>query len=213
MDASLSDLLICPRCGPTYGLILLPYDAAERRVRAGVLGCANCRGRYPIQDGVADLRSDAVEAGPAPTGASGAVDQRRSSDDPAVRLAGLLDLAEAQGTVLLAGRAAAHASALAGLVPGVQVVTTGGGDIPGTAGLGISVMRLGNVLPFRSRSLRGVALTGPFATLVEEGARVLGRRGHLVLDPAPAGAVDRLGRAGMTVLAEEGPVVVAGRAA
>jgi uncharacterized protein YbaR (Trm112 family) len=213
MDASLSDLLICPRCGPTYGLILLPYEAADRRVRTGILGCANCRERYPIDGGVADLRPDETGAGAGPAGVAEDADGVRvwqEGGEPAVRLAALMNLAAARGTVLVAGPAAAHAPALAGLVEGAQVVSAGGGR-PGPGGPGVSAMRLGNVLPFRSGSLCGVALTGPFAALLEEGARVLGRPGHLVLDPAPAGARERLEALALNVLAEERRIVVAGR--
>lgn len=216
MDVSLSDLLICPRCGPTYGLILLPHDASDRRVRTGVLGCANCRQRYTIGDGIADLRPDGPEAGAGPAEPADGVGEARGAegwhdgDEPAVRLAGLMDLSEARGTVLVAGPAAVHAPALTALLEGAQLVSAGGGA-PGAGGPAVSVMRLGNVLPFRSGSLRGVTLTGPFAALLEEGARVLGRRGHLVLDPAPAGARERLERMALRVLAEEGRVLVAGR--
>jgi hypothetical protein len=38
MHLSLSDLLTCPRCGPGWGLVLLPGEVRERRVETGVLG-------------------------------------------------------------------------------------------------------------------------------------------------------------------------------
>jgi len=74
---------------------------------------------------------------------------------------------------------------------------------------GVSPMRVGAILPFRSDSLRGVALTGGYGALLEEGARILGPEGHLVLDPAPGGARGRLEAAGLHVLVEEDGVVVA----
>ncbi|MFW5952018.1 MAG: hypothetical protein ACOCVZ_07895, partial [Gemmatimonadota bacterium] len=122
----------------------------------------------------------------------------------------LMGIAEARGTVLLAGPAAAHAALLGELVPGVSVVAVGGGGGGGEGG-GVSWVRLTTVLPFRDRSLRGVALTGGRAGLVEEGARVLGLAGQLVLEPAPADARTRVEAAGLTVLAEEGGTLVAGR--
>ena len=56
MELSLTDLVTCPRCGPTYGLILIPDEVRERRVVSGLLGCPNCRERYGVEAGVADLR-------------------------------------------------------------------------------------------------------------------------------------------------------------
>ncbi|MEJ2502015.1 MAG: hypothetical protein P8177_01680 [Gemmatimonadota bacterium] len=198
MHTSLSDLLVCPRCGPTYGLVLLPGEVRDQRVVAGVLGCANCRERYRIEGGEADLRVVGGTGSGAPRG----VGEREA----AVRLAALMGLAEARGTVLVAGPAAAHAEVLAGVVPDVEVVAVDGVPSPR-----VSSLRVAGVLPFRSGSLRGVARTGERAKLVEEGARVLGPAGRLVVEPAPAGARQRLESAGLRVLAEEGDTVVSGR--
>jgi hypothetical protein len=76
----------------------------------------------------------------------------------------------------------------------------------------VSPVRVTRVLPFRTGSLRGVALTGGAAmALLEEGARVLGREGRLVVDPTPEGGASRVEAAGLRVVAEEGSVLVAGR--
>lgn len=223
MNVELSDLLTCPRCGPTYGLVLLPHEVAERRVRTGVLGCANCRERYVIEGGVADLRvggsaSDAESNADAESDLEG-----EPPAEPAVRLAGLLGLAEARGTVLVAGPEAARAADLSRLVEGVEVVSVadreprggraGAVGVPGGGGGGgrVSRVRIDGVIPFRSGSLRGVALTGEWSSLVEEGARVLGSEGRLVLDPSPAGVAERLAEAGLRVVAAEAGVVVAVR--
>ncbi|MDX1674991.1 MAG: hypothetical protein R3314_09375 [Longimicrobiales bacterium] len=205
----MSDLLTCPRCGPRYGLILLPYEAADRRVVSGVLGCANCRERYPVAEGVADLR---MGEPPSFVGTSETTFDAvaGAEEQEAVRLAGLMGLAEARGTVLLAGPAAAHAAAVSALVEGVEVVAVLEGTEPGPAA-GVTRLRVTARLPFRDGSLRGVALTGPRVALVAEGARVLGREGRLVLDPAPEAARSHLGAAGLTVLAEERGVMVAAR--
>lgn len=228
MDVGLSDRLTCPRCGPTYGLVLLPYEVEDRRVRSGVLGCANCRERYAIEEGVGDLRVEAGDgpgpgaaggpgkAGPAAPGGVGSATASveasggtlLEADDAPVRLAGLMGLAEAQGVALVAGPAAVHAVALSALVEGVEVVVVGA---KARAGVGVSELRLTTVLPFRSGSVRGVALTGRWTSLLEEGARVLDRAGRLVLDPAPAGLRERLEAAGLRVLVEEDGVAVAGQ--
>lgn len=235
MHVELSDLLTCPRCGPTHGLVLLPQEVADRRVRSGVLGCSNCRERYPVEAGVADLRVGAgtgLGPGASSEADGGAGDESEyvgEGGDPVVRLAGLMGLGEARGTVLVAGPASAHAAALSHLVEGVEVVSVGAvpagtsgagwtpdaGEEPDDASAGGSVSRLlvTTALPFRSGSLRGVALTGRRASLLEEGARVLGREGRLMVDPAPADARERLDAVGLTVVAEEGDVVVAVAAA
>lgn len=214
MDISLSDLLTCPRCGPAHGLILLPDEVRERRVVTGVLGCANCRERYAVERGVADLRGDFGVVGGGSEGGEGVGVAVRGGDrEAAVRLAALLGLTEAGGVVLLAGPAAELGERLAEVAPGTSVVTTVGadawesGDVSGV----VSRLRLGKVLPLRAGSVRGVALTGGYGELVEGGGRLVAPAGRLVLDPAPAGARDRVQAGGLRVLVEEGGVLVAGR--
>src|SRR4051794_6449637 len=117
MHILLTDLLTCPRCGPEFGLVLLAERVEERRVREGRLGCPNCREQYPVRAGVADLRLPG-----APDADAAAVSSSAADADEAVRLAALLGLAEASGTVLLAGDAAAQAGAMAALLGQVEVV-------------------------------------------------------------------------------------------
>lgn len=200
MHVALTDVLTCPRCGPGHGLILLPETVRERRAVSGFLGCADCRTRYPIRGGVAEL---ALEESPTVAEATAVAG---GTGKGAVRLAALLGLADADGVVLLAGPVAAHAAELAALVPGVEVVAT-----LTEATAGVSTARLGGSLPFQSRRLRGVALTGePASSLLEEGARVVGGGSRLLLEPAPGDARARLEALGMRVVAEEGETVVAG---
>ena len=56
MNTVLVDHLVCPRCGPPYGLILLAHDVRDRRVHEGEFGCPNCRDRFPVEGGFGDLR-------------------------------------------------------------------------------------------------------------------------------------------------------------
>lgn len=205
MDIALSDLLTCPRCGPAHGLILLPDTVRDRRVVSGVLGCANCRERYAVEAGVADLRAGGGEdANGGDAGGEGAGGDR----DAAVRLAALLGLTDGGGVVLIAGPAAAEAELLGEVVAGITVVASAPGVVPSA---GVSRLRVGSTLPLRTGSLRGVALTGAHARLVEEGARLVGPAGRLVLDPAPEDARARLEATGLRVLVEEAGVMVSGR--
>lgn len=205
MHVSLTDVLTCPRCGPGHGLILLPEAVRDRRVVSGFLGCADCRERYAVREGVADLSGGgAVDAG---GGAWGGERGDGGEGGEAVRLAGLLGLGEAQGVVLVAGPAAAAARELSGLLEAVEVVVAGT-----SPEAGVSVLRVGGALPFQSAKLRGVALTGPAADLLlEEGARVVAPLARLLLDPAPADARARLAAAGLRVVVEEGGAVLASR--
>lgn len=56
MNVALVDHLVCPRCGPPNGLLLLAHDVRERRVHEGEFGCPNCRDRFPVTGGFGDLR-------------------------------------------------------------------------------------------------------------------------------------------------------------
>ncbi len=229
MKSSLSDLVTCPRCGPEWGLVLIPTRTAGRRVEEGVLGCPNCRERYRIAGGVASLevpgeapreggddQAEAAAADPEPA-------EEGAAAERAVRFAALLGLAEGGGTVVLAGVAATDAARIAALLPDVDVVevvrdapagaAAGGGD--GAAdepdGPGWSVLRVSSVLPLRSRGARAAALTGWASEWIEEGARVVGIGGRLVLEPAPQDAEARLTDAGLRILAKQGATVVAAR--
>jgi uncharacterized protein YbaR (Trm112 family) len=212
MHLSLSDLLTCPRCGPEHGLVLLPEALRDRRVESGVLGCPNCRERYPIRDGVADLAAvpgaaDAIQG--ASEGPDEGWDGVREAEDWAVRLGGLLGLAGAgRGVVLVAGPAAVGAVRLGGLVEGIEVVVvhrdTPGGEAGGDGG----GVRVGLKLPFRTGSVRGVALTGWATSLVGEGSRVLAPGARLLLEPVSSETRERAACAGRAVVLDEGDTLI-----
>jgi uncharacterized protein YbaR (Trm112 family) len=207
----LTDVLCCPRCGPEHGLILLADELEERRVRTGRLGCANCRSSYPIRGGVADLRP-APAAGDRDTRAAAAPGAPvAASDDPeaAVRIAALLDLAGGVALALLVGGAVAHAAEVARLVPHVELVAAGRAAAP-PEGLS-SIVWSGPELPFRSLSLRAVALGTDAGVPPDEGLRVLGVGGRLLLeehDPATRGVLEQKGA---RFLLEQDALAVASR--
>lgn len=235
MDIALTDLLTCPRCGPSYGLVVMPGEVRDRRIRTGVLGCANCRERYRLEEWVADLRSGEPgevggEAGPgAPEGRS------RPDQEAATRLGALLGLGDGGGVVVLTGPAAAQAGLLRELVPGIRVVLVGSGpqrrtmadeeraygestDVESASYVRVDsahpahpVAQRPGIVPLRDRSVRGVVLDGSWSELLEEGARLLASGGRLVVEPAPTDAVGRLEGAGLRVLLNEAGTIVAGR--
>ncbi|HSK17892.1 MAG TPA: Trm112 family protein [Longimicrobiales bacterium] len=200
MHILLTDILTCPRCGPGFGLILLADRAEERRVIEGVLGCSNCREKYPVREGVADFGAPPDTILAAEDGAA------------AERLAAILGVTHGPAFLLLAGPAAAHAGALAAMIPDVEVVTLGAAaSVDDGAGIN-RVYAAGPQLPIASGKVAGVALSGAAAeALLDEGARTVSPVGRLVLDPAPADAAERLLRHGMRIVAQQETTAVAVR--
>ncbi|MGH7463937.1 MAG: hypothetical protein ACREK1_02105, partial [Longimicrobiales bacterium] len=151
MHILLTDILTCPRCGPGFGLILLADRAEDRRVLAGLLGCSNCREQYPIHDGIVDFG-----AVPEPVDAA---DDAAASE----RLAALLGVTAGPAFLMLAGPAAAHAGALAGMIGDVEVLTIGAAAAADD-GPGINrIYASGPRVPIASGKVAGVALTGAAA--------------------------------------------------
>lgn len=200
MHILLTDILTCPRCGPGFGLILLADRSEERRVLAGVLGCSNCREKYPIVDG-------AVDFGVAPEPVASAGD-----DEAAERLAAILGVTEGPAFLMLAGPAAAHAGTIARMIDEVEVLTIGAAAAADD-GPGINRIYAGGPqLPLASGKVAAVALSGSAAgTLLEEGARAVSPVGRLVLDPAPDDAAEKLVRHGMRIIAQQDGMAVAVR--
>jgi uncharacterized protein YbaR (Trm112 family) len=209
MHILLTDALACPRCGPDFGLVLLADRIEDRQVLQGSLGCPNCRETYRITDGAADLRTTAAPAGPEPDAGAGA--PHADPQEAAVRVAALLGLADATGTVLLAGPGAVLAPHVSALVPGVRVVAYTSAPAPNPASPGVDPVAGGPRLPFRSGALRGVALTGGATeALLAEALRALAPGARLVVEPADPGTAGALRGLGANVMLEEEAAVVAG---
>jgi uncharacterized protein YbaR (Trm112 family) len=204
----LTDRLICPRCGPGFGLVLRADRLEDRRVERGGLGCPNCREVYPVIDGVADLRPPPrPELPPAPS-------VPVPEADELLRVQALLGIAVGPGEVLLLGRAARFAPGLARRVPGLELLA--GGPVPdeppSAETSGVSRLRLGEATPFDSRALRGVVTEGEASRpRLREAARIVAPGGRVVVMEAPAGTAEILMASGLTVRLDESGVVVAGR--
>jgi uncharacterized protein YbaR (Trm112 family) len=219
MDLLLMDRLLCPRCGPPFGLILLADRVADRRVLEGHLGCPNCREHFPVVGGVGDLRHPLQGGGlAAPKDASTSQGDSDPADDAeevegAFRLAALLGVTRGPGRFLLVGSSARWAARLAQTVPEIEVVAAGGGSEALPEQPGVSRIRLpdrGTRLPFQPRTFRGVALEGSaLVPLLPEipGVLVHGER-LVVFDPEPQGA-ERVQGAGMELLLLTERVLVA----
>jgi hypothetical protein len=209
----LTDILSCPRCGPEFGLILLADRIEQRRVLEGTLGCASCRGKFAVHDGVVDLRVGPAEPGAGEPNADAIDASGRAGDSElALRWAALMGVAEGPGFLLVAGPAARLAAHITALVDGVEVVAAAREPEAAPEQPGVSRIVVDRKLPFYSGKIRGVALSGSAAdSLLEEGVRVLGPNGRLVLEPAPADAEQRLAASHARVVAAQGETMVASR--
>jgi len=207
MHLLLTDRLACPRCGPAFGLILLADRMEDRRVLEGALGCPNCRERYPVQGGAADLR-------PPPRRTLPAVPPSPGDPDPAdtLRVAALLGITEGPAHILVAGDALPHAPALSRLIPELEVLVVEPPAMAWEETPGITRMHVGPQLPLQSRSMRGVVLgsdgVDPF---LEEGMRVLASGGRLVVLGRQEGIGRRLMEAGLGLLLDQTGATVATR--
>lgn len=203
MHILLTDVLTCPRCGPDFGLIVLADRITERRVEEGRLGCANCREMYAIRGGVADLRlPGSGESLPGSPGAAG--------EDTAVRLATLLGVTGGGGMLALVGLEGKLAAGVAEVVPGVEVVSVASSEAPD--GGDVSTVRAGSRLPFRSGSMRGVALPGSAdEALVREALRIVAPGMRVAVDAAGPGLGELFRESGATVLFEQEDALIATR--
>ncbi len=155
MNVALVDHLVCPRCGPPNGLLLLAHDVRDRRVHEGEFGCPNCRDRFPVVDGFGDLRppprgavvgvggsaaaQDAVSAGRAGGGkgrSTGGFGEGReatetggggAAPDRALALAAALGVARGPGLIVVPGSHREEAAHIARLVRGIEVLVVGWG--------------------------------------------------------------------------------------
>lgn len=164
MNPALVDHLVCPRCGPPHALVLLTKAMQGGKVEAGELGCPNCRDRFEIEAGVADLRPPVRVVG----GGDQEVGEPQSATpdalDPsqlALRFAAALGVTSGPGLILLSQVHAEVAVPLVQVVPAVEVV------VVGAAGWGDRALRAEGVsaivaagLPFRDGNVRGVVVEG-----------------------------------------------------
>ncbi len=208
MHILLTDRLICPRCGPGFGLILIADRLENRRVIDGSLGCPNCRDRFPVEGGFGDLRP------PPRSTRDDAPDIEPPASPSAMEVAALLGLTDGPGFVALIGDLAGHATVLTGLVPGVEFIGIAPGLRGWEEGEGVSRLNAGASLPFSDGSLRGVGLYSEGdPRMAAELARVVARDGRIAVWGAVREWEKALRSEGLDVLASDESAVVVGRSA
>jgi uncharacterized protein YbaR (Trm112 family) len=208
----LTDRLTCPRCGPSFGLILLANRLEDRVVREGRLGCPNCRDAFPIEGGFGDLR--APPRGELPAGLVGSPSEVDPGGDAeaAARIVALLGVASGRGTIALIGEPARYAATLTASVDEIQVVGVDPDLRSWPETPRISRLAAGPGLPFFGSSLRAVGVDGRLGPRwLFEAARCVVPRGRVVVTRATEGTQDALREVGLGVLAAEGETVVAAR--
>ena len=204
MNVTLTDHLVCPRCGPPFGLVLLARDVRERRVHDGEFGCPNCRDRFPVEGGFGDLRPPPRGLGPGEEVAG--ID----GGQVALHLAAALGVTSGPGLIVVSDGHRAEAVPLSRLVRGIEVVVVGWGG-RGLVGDGVSAFVTGPRLPLRDAVVRGVvAEGGSGAGWWGECLRVVMPGGRIVITGATDGAREWVVAAGLVTLLDEGGVVVGG---
>ena len=196
-----TDILICPRCGPGFGLVLLADRIQSRRVMEGRLGCANCREEYPVVRGFGDLRYPLGD--PLPDQALAVAEQ-----EDAIRTAAMLGVGQGPDWFLLVGSLAGAAPPISDLVPDLELLGADAGlwawpEVPG-----VSRLAAAGRLPFATASIRGIAWNEKTVAPLEEAVRVLAPGGRLVA----TGGADlrtRLELLGFRALLDENGTVVA----
>jgi uncharacterized protein YbaR (Trm112 family) len=210
MHILVTDRLVCSRCGPAFGLVLLADRLENRRVLAGYLGCANCRERYPIVDGFGDLRPP--QARSRASHDSGGGHEPLTPDDPeeAIRVGALLGVHEGPGIVLLVGPVAGHAGRIARMIPETEMVAAHPDLRLAPEEEGVTRIDVADRLPLANAAARGAVLQGEaIRSLASEALRALVPGGHLVLlGPVEAAAAD-LVRGGAKILMKADRVLVA----
>ncbi len=188
MHIELTDHLRCPGEHEEAYLILLPGQMAGRRVVTGDLACPICGWQTHWDHAIPDFGGETPAAS-------------TEASLPAEALPAMLGLEGAGGWIALAGNLAAHAAAVAALLPGVGIVAVNPplDLVPDDA---VQVIR-SPVWPLKTHALRGAAF-GPGATAWRDamlGSVLPGR--HLIgVGPTPAPEISE-------ILAEAGSVWVA----
>ena len=201
MFIELVDALRCPVPHEESWLVAATGRMKDRHIVDGTLGCPVCQATYPIRDGTVDMRGDASATAES-TFATG--------EDAGLRLAALLDLADASGFALLLGAWGGAADAVMAHAECPLLLV----DPPGSvrARTGISIVRTAGAVPIAAGAARAVALDLPVgdeaSPRIASAVRAVRQGGRIVGPVAlalPAGATE-LARDATAWVAEREPM-------
>jgi uncharacterized protein YbaR (Trm112 family) len=176
MFIELVESLCCPRPHELTWLVASTLEMAGRDIRRGLLGCPSCSARYPIRDGVVDFQT---RDGSTPIPDSMPLAEPAGDPELAMRVAALLGLTSPGGFIVLAGSWSQAATALLGLVEGVEILVLNT-TVALTSGNGISLARTDGSIPIRPGAARGIVLDERHALQVNAAARSIRASGRLV---------------------------------
>ena len=202
MHTRLTDYLICPECDSELGLILLAERVESQRVLEGQLGCPACRTQFRVSDGLADFTGEDSTGGDPVRGTV-------VHDRDALELAALLGVTEGPAMLALIGEWRAAPKQLAAVVPDAEIIVLQASRVPVAGEPNVSRLRVGQRLPLREASVRGVAVAGTAVAQLSEAARICRLAARIVLFDVQA--EPQLAEHGLRVLAQQGSTVVAVR--
>jgi len=149
MFIELIDVLRCPSAHEESWLVLASRRIDGRDVMEGVLGCPVCAAEYPIADGVVKFAREPHSDVLAPP----------SSEEDALRLAALLDLATPRGYAIITGTLGSAAPYLRAVTDVQLLLVNPPPGIGMGSGLsGLTIDSAWTTLPLAPSSARAVAL-------------------------------------------------------
>ena len=169
MFIELIDTLRCPVPHEESWLVAAATRVDARHIVDGTLGCPVCKAEYPIRNGVADFRC----GGGAPLPAPSAPDA-----ELAMRVAAMLDLADAQGFAVLLGAWGSQAAELSGIADTPLMLVDPPEGIVGAPGL--SVVRCDGAIPLAAGAARAVAIDAGEPARIASAVRVARTRGRIL---------------------------------
>ena len=221
MFLELAEVLDCPDCRASAGLVAFVDRAERRRVIEGRLGCPLCEIEVPIRRGT--MRFDLSGAARRASGAAPADPARPDPPSPdapppgpaaetTLRIAALLGVTDRAGQVVLLGPGlAGHAGPLARMGDRLEIVAwlDARGD---PAALGVADPEVGvdpllgaspDGWPVRSGALHGVALSGPLALHLTEIERCVRPGARLFVAEPTSEDLESLSESGFRELAAD----------
>lgn len=169
MFIELVDALRCPVPHEESWLVAAATRMEHRHIVHGTLGCPVCSAEYPIRDGVVDFRSGAEPHPALPP---------HTPDEPAMRLAAMLDLTDAQGFAVLLGRWGSRAAELAAIVETPLILVDPPDGVIGAPG--ISVVRTDGEVPLGAGAARAMAIDEVGVARAASAVRATRTRGRVM---------------------------------